>query len=194
MNKVILRGNVGQDPTITYFDNGGKVAQFTLATTERGHKTKDGREIPDVTDWHNIVVRQAGLAGVVEQYVKKGTPLLVCGKVRTREWADLAAYITEQREARKAAIASYNAMKKAGGAIGLKLPAHPIDETMDWTVEQFAVEYLAVIGRASKRPVSVRRYVEQLAQQAYNVTVAQIVCEEFPELTTVFFPAPNGQN
>lgn len=107
---------------------------------------------------------------------------------------NLAAYITEQREARKAAIASYNAMKKAGGAIGLKLPAHPIDETMDWTVEQFAVEYLAVIGRVSKRPASVRRYVEQLAQQAYNVTVAQIVCEEFPELTTVFFPAKNGQN
>ena len=70
MNKCILRGNVGQDPTITNFDNGGKVAQFTLATTERGYKTKDGREIPDVTDWHNIVVRQTGLAGVVEQYVK----------------------------------------------------------------------------------------------------------------------------
>ena len=79
MNKCILRGNVGQDPTITNFDNGGKVAQFTLATTERGYKTKDGREIPDVTDWHNIVVRQTGLAGVVEQHVKKGTPLLVCG-------------------------------------------------------------------------------------------------------------------
>lgn len=107
---------------------------------------------------------------------------------------NLSAYITEQREARKAAIASYNAMKKAGGAFGLKLPAHPIDETMKWTVEQFAVEYLSVLARASKRPAGVRRYVEQLAQQAYNVTVAQIVCEEFPELTTVFFPAHNGQN
>lgn len=98
MNKVILRGNVGQDPTITNFDNGGKVAQFTLATTERGYKTKDGREIPDVTDWHNIVVRQTGLAGVVEQYVKKGTPLLVSGKIRTREWTDQAGgrhFITE---------------------------------------------------------------------------------------------------
>ena len=98
MNKVILRGNVGQNPQITNFDNGGKVAQFSLATTERGYKTQDGREIPDVTDWHNIVVKRSGLAGICEQYVKKGTPLLIIGKVRTREYQDNAGqtrYITE---------------------------------------------------------------------------------------------------
>lgn len=101
---------------------------------------------------------------------------------------NLSAYITEQREARKAAIASYNAMKKAGGAFGLKLPAHPIDETMKWTVEQFAVEYLEILARVSKRPAGVRRYVEQLAQQAYNLTVAQMVVEEYPELEPVLIP------
>ena len=98
MNKVILRGNVGQDPKITNFDGGGKVAQFTLATTERGFKTRDGRDVPDVTDWHNIVVRQTGLAGVCEQFVKKGTPLLIVGKIRTREWEDQNGakhYVTE---------------------------------------------------------------------------------------------------
>lgn len=98
MNKVILRGNVGQDPQITNFENGGKVAQFSLATTERGYKTQDGREIPDITDWHNIVVKRSGLAGICEQYVKKGTPLLIIGKVRTREYQDNAGqtrYITE---------------------------------------------------------------------------------------------------
>ena len=98
MNKVILKGNVGADPTITNFENGGKVAQFTLATTERGYTTKDGRQIPDVTDWHNIVVKQPGLAGVCEQYVKKGTPLLIVGKIRTRDYEDNAGqkrYITE---------------------------------------------------------------------------------------------------
>lgn len=98
MNKVILRGNVGQDPQITNFENGGKVAQFSLATTERGYKTQDGREIPDVTDWHNIVVKRSGLAGICEQYVKKGTPLLIIGKIRTREYQDNAGqtrYITE---------------------------------------------------------------------------------------------------
>ena len=98
MNKVILRGNVGQDPQITNFENGGKVAQFSLATTERGYKTQDGREIPDVTDWHNIVVKRSGLAGICEQYVKKGTPLLIIGKIRTRDYQDNAGqtrYITE---------------------------------------------------------------------------------------------------
>ena len=98
MNKVFLKGNVGQDPTITDFPNGAKVAQFTLATTERGFTTRDGKEIPDVTDWHNIVVKQSGLAGVCQQYVKNGTPLLIVGKVRTRSYQDNAGqtrYITE---------------------------------------------------------------------------------------------------
>lgn len=98
MNIVILKGNVGQDPKITTFDNGGKVAQFTLATTERGYKKQDGSETPDKTDWHNIVVRRSGLAGICEQYVKKGTPLLLTGKIRTREYQDgegKSRYITE---------------------------------------------------------------------------------------------------
>lgn len=98
MNKVILKGNVGQDPRITTFENGGKVAQFTLATTERGYKTQDGRDIPEVTTWHNIIVRRSGLAGVCEQYVKKGSPLLIFGKITNREYTDKAGnkkYITE---------------------------------------------------------------------------------------------------
>lgn len=98
MNKVILKGNVGKNAEITNFENGGKVAQFTLATTERGYKTKDGKDIPDHTDWHNIVVRKTGLAGVCEQYVKKGMPMLIVGKIQTREWADQTGakkYITE---------------------------------------------------------------------------------------------------
>lgn len=98
MNKVFLRGNVGQDPTITNFDNGGKVAQFTLATTERGYETRDGRKIEPQTTWHNIVVKRTGLAGVCEQFVKKGTPLLIVGKIQTRQYQDNAGqtrYVTE---------------------------------------------------------------------------------------------------
>lgn len=98
MNIAILRGNVGQDPKITKFDNGGKVAQFSIATTERGFKTQDGKEIPDKTTWHNIVVKRTGLAGICEQYVKKGTPLLIVGKIETREYQDnngQPRYITE---------------------------------------------------------------------------------------------------
>ena len=98
MNFVALKGCVGQDPKITNFSNGGKVAEFTLATTERGFTTKDGREIPDETTWHNIVVKRTGLAGVCEKYVKKGTPLLIEGKIQTRQYQDNAGqtrYITE---------------------------------------------------------------------------------------------------
>lgn len=98
MNKVFLKGNVGADPKITNFDNGGKVAQFTLATTERGYKTQDGREIPESTTWHNIVVRKTGLAGVCEQFVKKGTPILIEGKIVNRKYTDQSGaekYITE---------------------------------------------------------------------------------------------------
>ena len=98
MNKVFLKGNVGQDPRITTFKDGGKVAQFTLATTERGFKTKDGKDVPEQTDWHNIVVKRTGLARICEQYVKKGSPLLVEGKIQTRSYQDNAGqtrYVTE---------------------------------------------------------------------------------------------------
>ena len=98
MNKVFLKGNVGQDPKVTTFQDGGKVAQFSLATTERGFKTKDGKDVPEQTEWHNIVVRRTGLAGVCEQYVKKGSPLLVEGKIQTRTYQDNAGqtrYVTE---------------------------------------------------------------------------------------------------
>ena len=98
MNKVILKGNVGADPKITTFQDGGKVAQFTLATTERGFTTRDGQQIPETTDWHNIVVRRTGLAGVCEQFVRKGTPILIVGKIKTRSYEDNAGqtrYVTE---------------------------------------------------------------------------------------------------
>ncbi len=98
MNKCILKGNVGGDPKITTFSDGGKVAQFSLATTERAIKTKDGREIPEQTDWHNIVISRAGLVDICEKYVKKGTPLLIVGKIKTRSYEDNAGqkrYVTE---------------------------------------------------------------------------------------------------
>lgn len=98
MNCVFLRGNVGSDPRIKNFDNGGKIAEFTLATTERGYETRDGRKIEPETTWHNIVVKRSGLAGVCEKYVRKGTPLLITGKIQTRKYQDNAGqtrYVTE---------------------------------------------------------------------------------------------------
>ena len=87
VNKVILIGNVGKDPEIRYFDNGSAVANFTLATTERGYTAANGTQIPDKTEWHNVVCWR-GLAKVVEQFVKKGTQVYIEGKIRSRTYDD----------------------------------------------------------------------------------------------------------
>ncbi len=87
VNKVILVGNVGKDPEVRYVDQNTPVANFTLATTERGYTTQTGTVIPERTEWHNIVVWR-GLAKVVEGYVRKGTSLYIEGKIRTRNWQD----------------------------------------------------------------------------------------------------------
>ena len=97
VNKVILIGNVGKDPDVRYLDNNVCVASFTLATTERGYTTSAGIQIPDKTEWHNIVLWR-GLAKVAEQYVKKGTQVYIEGKLRTRSWDDqngVRRYTTE---------------------------------------------------------------------------------------------------
>lgn len=97
VNKVILMGNVGKDPEYKDFDNGGSVAQFTLATTDRAFKTENGTEVPERTEWHNIVL-QNGLAKVAKEYVKKGDKLYIEGKIRTRSYEDnngVKRYITE---------------------------------------------------------------------------------------------------
>lgn len=88
MNQCNIKGNVGSDPKITEFEGGGKVAQFSIATTTRGYETKDGRKIEDVTQWHDIVVNRKGLVGVVEKFIKKGTPVLVTGELRYRDYTD----------------------------------------------------------------------------------------------------------
>lgn len=97
INKVILVGNVGKDPDVKYFDNGSAVANFTLATTERGYTAANGTQIPDRTEWHNIVCWR-GLAKVAEQFVKKGTQVYVEGKIRSRTYDDangIKRYVNE---------------------------------------------------------------------------------------------------
>lgn len=97
VNKIILIGNVGKDPEVRYFDNGGSVANFTLATTERGYTAANGTQVPDRTEWHNIVLWR-GLAEIAEKYVRKGSKLFIEGKIRTRSYDDSQGnkrYITE---------------------------------------------------------------------------------------------------
>ena len=97
MNKVMLIGNVGADPEIRYVDAGVCVASVRLATTERGYKLQNGTEVPDRTEWHNIVLWRQ-LAETVEKYVQKGDKLYIEGKIHTRSYDDrngVKRYVTE---------------------------------------------------------------------------------------------------
>ena len=85
VNKTILLGHVGKEPDVRHLDSGMAVANFTLATTEKGYKTRDGKEVPDRTEWHQIVLWR-GLAEVAEKYIHKGDKLYIEGKIRTRSY------------------------------------------------------------------------------------------------------------
>lgn len=126
--------------------------------------------------------------------LQKMTVADVIGTARFHD--NLAAYMTEQRETRKMARASYEAMHKFGAPKGFKLEAHPVDRVIDMPVEAFAAEFMQVIKGESGRARAVREYIRQLGQQAYNLTVAQYVCDEFPELESELIPKGNesGQN
>ena len=85
LNKVLLIGNVGGDPEIRTLPSGAKVANFSLATTE-SYTDKTGQK-QSQTEWHRIEIWE-GLANVVEQYVKKGDPLYIEGKIKNEKWTD----------------------------------------------------------------------------------------------------------
>ena len=97
VNKVISIGNVGKDPDVRYLDSGVAVANFTLATSDKGYTLANGTQVPERTEWHNIVLWR-GLAEVAEKYVHKGDKLYIEGKIRTRSYDDPSGakrYITE---------------------------------------------------------------------------------------------------
>lgn len=87
MNKVMLIGNVGKDPDVRYYDADQAVARVTLATSERGYTLPNGTQVPDRTDWHNLLFDKR-LAKIVEQYVHKGDKLYVEGRLRNRSYND----------------------------------------------------------------------------------------------------------
>jgi len=87
MNKVMLIGNVGAEPEVKYIDQGVCVASLRLATTERGYKLQNGTEVPDRTEWHNVVLWRR-LAEIVENYVHKGDKLFIEGQIHSRSYDD----------------------------------------------------------------------------------------------------------
>lgn len=86
MNKVILMGNVGADPQLRYVER-RPVASFSLATNEPARRTASGIEIPERTEWHNIVMTDEA-ADFADKYIRKGSRLLIEGTLRTRFWED----------------------------------------------------------------------------------------------------------
>lgn len=87
VNKVILVGNAGDDAKVRYLDNNVAVANFSVATTERGYTLNNGTQVPERTEWHNIVAWR-GLAEIAEKYVKKGTQVYIEGKIQSRSYTD----------------------------------------------------------------------------------------------------------
>lgn len=87
VNKVILIGNLGRDPETRSFQNGGKVCNLRIATSETWKDRQTG-ERKERTEWHSVAIFSEGLAGVAERYLRKGSKVYIEGQLRTRKWQD----------------------------------------------------------------------------------------------------------
>ncbi len=97
VNKVIIVGNLGADPEVRTFNNGGKVCNLSIATSERWRDKNTG-ENREKTEWHRVAIFSEGLVRVCEQYLKKGSTVYLEGKLQTRKWQDQSGndrYTTE---------------------------------------------------------------------------------------------------
>lgn len=87
VNKVIIIGNLGKDPEVRSFQNGGKVVNLNIATSETW-KDKQTGERKERTEWHRVSILNEGLAKVAEQYLRKGSKVYIEGQLETRKWTD----------------------------------------------------------------------------------------------------------
>jgi single-strand DNA-binding protein len=87
VNKVILVGNLGADPEVKSFQNGGKVCNLRIATSE-SWKDKNTGDRQERTEWHTVAIFSEGLAGVAERFLRKGSKVYLEGQLRTRKWQD----------------------------------------------------------------------------------------------------------
>lgn len=97
LNKVMLIGNLGADPEVKSFQNGGRIANLRIATSENW-KDKQTGERKERTEWHTVVLQSDGLVGVAERYLRKGSKVYIEGQLRTRKWQDQSGndrYTTE---------------------------------------------------------------------------------------------------
>lgn len=87
VNRVIIIGNLGADPEVKSFQNGGRIANLRIATSE-SWKDKQSGERKERTEWHSVTVQGDGLVGVVERFLRKGSKVYIEGKLQTRKWQD----------------------------------------------------------------------------------------------------------
>ena len=87
VNKVIIVGNLGADPEVKTFSNGGKIANLRIATSESWNDKQSG-ERREKTEWHSVTLNGDGLVGVAERFLKKGSKVYIEGKLQTRKWQD----------------------------------------------------------------------------------------------------------
>lgn len=86
LNKVMLIGNLGKDPEIMHFENGGSLVKFPLATSET-YTNREGQRVTN-TEWHNVVINAKGLVDVAHKYLKRGHKVYLEGRIKTRKWQD----------------------------------------------------------------------------------------------------------
>lgn len=87
LNKVMIIGNLGRDPEVRSFQNGGKVCNLRVATSESWRDKQTG-ERKERTEWHSVTIHAEGLVKIAEQYLKKGTKVYIEGQIETRKWQD----------------------------------------------------------------------------------------------------------
>jgi len=124
VNFAVLEGHVGGDPEVRAMESGGKVARFSLATSEQWKDRTTG-EKRERTEWHNVVVFSEGLVGVTEQYVRKGSHLLIRGRIRTRKWQDRDG---NDRWTTEIVLSGFDAILRLLGSSGGGRPPPPEDE------------------------------------------------------------------
>ena len=104
VNKVILVGNLGRDPEVRSFQNGGKVCNMTIATSENWRDKNTG-ERRERTEWHRVAIFSEGLVRVAEQYLRKGSKVYIEGQLETRKWQDQSG---QDRYSTEVVLRGYN--------------------------------------------------------------------------------------
>ncbi|MFN4084870.1 MAG: single-stranded DNA-binding protein [Spirosomataceae bacterium] len=134
LNKVLLIGNLGSDPEIRALPTGAKVANFSIATSE-SYTDKAGQK-QTLTEWHRIELWD-GLAGIAEQYLKKGDPVYIEGRIRTEKWTDANGQEKTGVRIRATSMQMLGARGTGGGGMNagpgapMSAPAMPSSEPMD---------------------------------------------------------------